>query len=95
MVPMMAKLWVHFLVFQLDKMMELSWVLLMAPLMVPMMANLWVHCMMFQLDKMMELSWVLLMVVLMVIQMTCFRDKHLQYHSNLLMLKQLDWMKAS
>ena len=34
MVPRMANLWVHFLVFQLDKMLELRWVLLMVLLMV-------------------------------------------------------------
>ena len=28
-VPMMANLWVHCLVFQLDKMLELQWVILM------------------------------------------------------------------
>ena len=34
MVPMMANPWVHCLVFQLDNMLELSWVLLMVRLMV-------------------------------------------------------------
>ena len=34
MVPMMANLWVHCLVFQLDKMLELSWFILMVLLMV-------------------------------------------------------------
>ena len=39
-VPMVANLWVHCLVFQLDKMLELSWVLLMVLLMVIHMACL-------------------------------------------------------
>ena len=47
------------------------------------------------MDKMLELSWVLLMVLLMVIQMACLRDKHWQYHLDLLMVKHLAWMKAS
>ena len=34
MVPMIANMWFHCLVFQLDKMLELSWVLLMVLLMV-------------------------------------------------------------
>ena len=38
MVPMMANLWVHCLVFQLDNMLELSWVILMVILMVNQMA---------------------------------------------------------
>ena len=38
MVPMMENLWVHCLVFQSDKMLELSWVLLMVLLMVIQMA---------------------------------------------------------
>ena len=75
-------------------MMDLSWVTHMAPLIVPMMANPWVQCLVFQLDKMLELRWVLLMVILVVIQMACFRDKHWQYHLDLLMVKHLDWMKA-
>ena len=32
MVPIMANLWVHCLVFQLDKMLELRWVILMTPI---------------------------------------------------------------
>ena len=76
-------------------MMDLSWVSQMATLIVTMMANPWVHCLVFQLDKMLELSWVLLMVLLMVIQMACMRYKHWQYHLDLLMVKHLDWMKAS
>ena len=40
MVPMMANLWVHCLLFQLDKMLELSWVLLIVLLMVIQMACL-------------------------------------------------------
>ena len=40
----------------LDLMMDLSWVLHIAPLMVTMMANLWVHCLVFQFDKMSGLS---------------------------------------
>ena len=40
MVPMMANLWVHCLVFQLDKMLELRWVLLVVLLMVIHMACL-------------------------------------------------------
>ena len=40
MVPMMENLWVHCLVFQLDKMLELSWVLMMVLLMVNHMACL-------------------------------------------------------
>ena len=79
----------------LGLMMDLSWVPQITPLMVPMIANLWVHCMVFQLDNMLELSWVLLMVLLMVIQMACLRDKHWQYHLDLLMVKQLAWIKAS
>ena len=56
--------------------------------------NQWVHCLVFQLDKMFELIWVLLMVLLVVIQMAWLRDKHWQYHFNLLMVKHLAWMKA-
>ena len=79
----------------LGLLMDLSWVFLMANLIVPMMANLWVHCLVFQLDKILELSWVLLIVLLMVIQMACLRDKHRQYHLDILMVKNLAWMKAS
>ena len=71
------------------------WFVLMAHLIVPMIANLWVHCLVFQLDKMLELIWVILMVLLMVIWMACLRDKHWQYHLDLLMVKHLAWMKAS
>ena len=39
-IPIMENLWVHCLVFQLDKMLELSWVLLMVILMVIQMACL-------------------------------------------------------
>ena len=67
-------------------MMYLSWVPQMAPLIVPMMENPWVHCLVFQLDKMLELIWVLLIVLLVVIQMSCLRDKHWQYHLDLLMV---------
>ena len=80
---------------QLGLMMDLSWFPQIAPLMVPMMANLWVSCLVFQLYKMLELSWVLLMVLLVVILMACFRDKHWQYHLDLLVVKHLAWMKAS
>ena len=79
----------------LGLMMDLIWVPQMAHLMVPMLANLWVHCLVFQLDNMLELSWVLLMMILMVIQMECLRDKHWNYHLDLLMVKHLAWMKAS
>ena len=79
----------------LGLMMDLSWVPQNAPLMVPMMANVWVHCLVFQLDKMLQLIWVILMVLLMVIHMACLRDKHLQYHLDLLMVQHLAWMKAS
>ena len=79
----------------LGLMMDLIWVPQIAPLMVPIMANLWVHCLVFQLDKMLELRWVILMLLLVVIQMACLRDKHWQYHLYLLMVKHLDWMKAS
>ena len=79
----------------LDLMMDLSWVPQMAPLIFPMMANPWVHCLVFQLDKMLELIWFLLMVLLMVIQMACLRDKHWQYHLDILMVRNLAWMKAS
>ena len=79
----------------LGLMMDMSWVPHIAPLMVLMMENPWVHCLVFQLDKMLELRWVLLMVLLVVIQMACLRDKHWQYHLDLLMAKHLDWMKAS
>ena len=79
----------------LGLMMDLSLVPQMASLMVPTMEKLWVHCLVFQLDTMLELSWVLLMVLLMVIQMACLRDKHLQYHLYVLMVKHLAWMKAS
>ena len=75
--------------------MDMSWGFLMAHLIVPIMANLWVHCLVFQLDKMLELSWVLLVVLLMVIHMAFLRDKHWQYHLDLLMVKHLAWMKAS
>ena len=47
------------------------------------------------MDKMFELIWVLLMVLLMVIQMAFLRDKHWQYHLDLLIVKHLVWMKAS
>ena len=79
----------------LGPMMNMSWVPQITPLMVPTMENLWVHFLVFQLDKMLELSWVLMMVLLMVIQMACLRDKHWQYHLDLLMVKHLDWIKAS
>ena len=79
----------------LGLMMYLSWVPQITPLIIPMMANLWVHCLVFQLYKILELSWVLLVVLLMVIQMACLRDKHWKYHLDLLMVKQLAWMKAS
>ena len=79
----------------LGLMMDLSWVPHITPLMVPMMANLWVHCLVFKLDKMLELSWVLLILCLMVIHMACLRDKHWQYHLDLLMVKHLASMKAS
>ena len=69
--------------------MDLSWVPQMYPLIVPMLKNLWVHCLVFQLDKILELRWVLLMVLLMVIQMEFLRDKHWQYHLDLLMVKHL------
>ena len=75
--------------------MKLSCILLMAPFMVPMMANLWVHFLVFQLDKMLELRWILLVVLLMVIHMECLRDKHWQYHLDILKVKHLTWMKAS
>ena len=74
--------------------MDQSWVFLMDHLIV-MIANLWVHCLVFQLDNMLELSCFLLMGLLMVIQMECLRDKHWQYHLDLLMVKHLAWMKAS
>ena len=35
------------------------------------------------------------MVILMVIHMACLRDKHWQYHLDIMMVKQLAWMKAS
>ena len=73
----------------LDLMMYLIWVPQISPLMVLMVANPWVHCLVFQLDKMLELSWVLLMVLLVVILMACFRDKHWQYHLDLLVVKHL------
>ena len=76
-------------------MIDLIWVPRIDPLMVPMMANLWVRCLVFHLDKMLELVWVLMMVLLMLIQMACLRDKHWQYHLDLLMVKHLAWMKAS
>ena len=79
----------------LDLMMDLSWVHQINPLTIPMMANLWIHFLVFQLNKMLELRWVLLMVLLMVIQMACVRDKHWQYHLDLLMVKHLAMMKAS
>ena len=59
------------------------------------MENPWVHCLLFQLDNMLELIWVLLMVLLMLIEMACLRDKHWQYHLDLLMVKHLARMKAS
>ena len=79
----------------LGLMMDLRWVPQITPLMVPTIENLWVHCLVFQLAKMLELSWVLLMVLFMVIQMACLRDKHWQNHLDLLMVKHVDWMKAS
>ena len=79
----------------LGLMMDLIWVPQIAPLIIPMMANLWVDCLVFQFDKMLELIWVLLMVLLVVIQMACLRNKHRQYHLDTLMVKHLDWMKAS
>ena len=41
------------LVLHLELLMELSWVLLMDPLMVPIMANMWVYCLVIHFDKMM------------------------------------------
>ena len=76
-------------------MMDMRWVPQITPVIITMIANLWVHCLVFQLDKMLELSWVLLMLLLMVIQMAYLRDKHWKYHLDLLMVKQLAWMKAS
>ena len=49
------------LALHLEMLMELSCILLMAPLMVLMMANLWFY----RLDKMMDVSWALPVVILM------------------------------
>ena len=57
---MMANLWVHCLVFQLDKMLELSWVLLVVLLMVIQMACLMDKHWKYQLDLLMvkHLAWI-------------------------------------
>ena len=59
MVPMMANLWVHCLVFQLYKMLELRWVLLMVLLMVIQMACLRDKHWKYHLDLLMvkHLAW--------------------------------------
>ena len=56
---------VRCLALHLELLMELSWFLLMAPLMVPMMENLWVYCVVIHLDNMMDVSWALHMVLFM------------------------------
>ena len=66
----------------LDLLMELSCILLMAPLMVTMMANLWVYC----LDKMMDVRWALHMVLLM----ACLYDQH--WECNLDLLTENNWI---
>ena len=59
MVPMMANLWVHCSVLQLDKMLELSWVLLMVHFMVIQMACLKDKHWKYHLDLLMlkHLAW--------------------------------------
>ena len=58
-VPIMANLWVHCLVFNLDKMLELSWVLLMVILMVIQMTCLRDKHWKYHLDLLMvkHLAW--------------------------------------
>ena len=58
-IPMMANLWVHCLMFQLAKMLELSWVLLMVLLMVIQMACLMDKHWKYHLDLLMvkHLAW--------------------------------------
>ena len=58
-VPMMEKPWVHCLVFQLDKMLELRWVLLMVLLVVIQMAYLRYKHWQYHLDLLMvkQLAW--------------------------------------
>ena len=58
-IPMMTNLWVHCLVFQLDTMLELSWVLLMVLLMVIQMACLRDKHWKYHLDLLMvkHLAW--------------------------------------
>ena len=58
-IPMMANLWVHCLVFQLDKMLELSWFILMVLLMVVQMACLRDKHWKYHLDLLMvkHLAW--------------------------------------
>ena len=58
-IPMMANLWVHCLVFKSDKMLELSWVLLMVLLMVIQMACLRDKHWKYHLDLLMvkHLAW--------------------------------------
>ena len=58
-VPMVANLWVHCLVFQLDKMLELSWVLLVVLLMVIQTARLRDKHWKYHLDLLMvkHLAW--------------------------------------
>ena len=58
-IPMMVNLWVHFLLFQLDKMLELSWVILMVLLMVIQMACLRDKHWKYHLDLLMvkHLAW--------------------------------------
>ena len=59
MVPMMSNLWVHFLVFQLDNILELSWVFLMLFLMMIKMACLRYKHWRYHLDLLMVkyLAW--------------------------------------
>ena len=59
MIPIMENLWVHCLVFQLDKMLELSWVLLVVLLMVIQMACLRDKHWKYHLDLLMvkHLAW--------------------------------------
>ena len=59
MVPTMANMWVHCLVFELDKMLELSWVLLMVILVVIQMACLRDKHWKYHLDLLMvkHLAW--------------------------------------
>ena len=60
MVPMMANPWVHCLVFQLDKMLKLRWVLLLVLLMVIHMARLKDKHRQYPLDllKVKNLAWI-------------------------------------